>query len=98
MLRSYIAGVVKFCEKKGNAEKLTKWLGSYPTSQPEKNQFPDGPFWLPTFFHRGIWPHPRKDKYNRKLKKYYVDVEEEDEDQEAEEEREKEEHTMDVWV
>ena len=50
------------------------------------------------FLSLGYLAHPRKDKYNRKLKKYYVDVDEEDEDEEAEEEREKEEHTGDVWV
>lgn len=38
----------------------------------------------------------RRDKYNRKLLKYYVEVDEEDEDVDVEEEREKEESTMDV--
>lgn len=40
----------------------------------------------------------RKDKYNSKLFKYYVEVDEEDEDEGIEEEREKEEHTMDVTL
>lgn len=58
--KSYTAGVVKFCEKKGN-ESLVK-----------------------------------KDKYNKNLKKYYVEVDEEDEDMDMEEEKEREEHTMDA--
>ena len=40
----------------------------------------------------------RKDKYNKKLFKYYVEVDEEDEDEGIEEEREKEEHSMDVTL
>ena len=38
----------------------------------------------------------RKDKYNKKLFKYYVEIDEDDEDEGIEEEREKEEHTTDV--
>ena len=60
MLRSYIAGVVKFCEKKGNAEKLTKWLGSYLISQPEKNKFPCGPLGFSLSSIGGFGPIPGK--------------------------------------
>lgn len=38
----------------------------------------------------------RKDKYNKKLLQYYVEIDDEDEDLDMEEEREKEEHQMDV--
>lgn len=38
----------------------------------------------------------RRDKYNKKITKYYVEIDEEDEDVDIEEEREKEEHSMDV--
>ena len=38
----------------------------------------------------------RRDKYNKKITKYYVEIDEEDEDVDIEEEREKEEHSMDA--
>lgn len=39
---------------------------------------------------------PRRDKYNKKITKYYVEIDEEDEDVDIEEERETEEHSMDA--
>lgn len=84
-LRSYITSVVKFCEKKGN-EKLVK----HPSWFSQGSQFHNVN--LPS----ANFPLPRKDKYNRKLLKYYVEVDEEDEDEDMDEEREKEEHRMDA--
>ena len=44
----------------------------------------------------GMTELQRRDKYNKKITKYYVEIDEEDEDVDIEEEREKEEHSMDV--
>lgn len=38
----------------------------------------------------------RKDKYNKNISKYYVDVDSDDEDEDVDEEREKEEETLDT--
>lgn len=82
---------MKFCEKKGNADKLTKWPSFY-TKGLSTVGWPIFPLNGCFLFH---WP-PKRDKYNKNIFKYYVEVDEEDEDVDVEEEREKEEHTMDV--
>ena len=50
--------------------------------------------------HTYPWPWylqlPRSDKYNPKIKKYYVEYEDEDEDIHAEEEREVEQETTEA--
>ena len=80
--RSYIAAVIKFCERPCNKH-LVKSLGckDVPTSSPA----------VLCIVQSQRRPSLRRDKYNPKIKKYYVEVEEEDEDLEAEEEKERQE-------
>ena len=100
LTRQYIAGVVKYCEKKGN-EALWKKLNCikntrcyiFPLYLYQNDHMLHFRYLCPKMPLSQVpaWIYqPRRDKYNKNIKKYHVDVDSDEEDENIDEEREKE--------